>query len=63
VGGGICSPRTFFGKGGGGLQMWTSALFAQKKFGLFEIYGVSARARGSIFRDLCGHLFWTAPYV
>jgi len=34
-------------KGEGALQVWTSALFGAKNFGFFEIYGVSARTRGS----------------
>jgi len=36
----------------GVLQMWMSALFVANNFGFFEIYVVSARTEGSIFRDL-----------
>jgi len=57
--------------------MQTSALFDPKKFGFFEIYGVSAqsrgkggwasanilqtRGRGQFFAILCGRPLWTAP--
>jgi len=51
----------------------------QKAFEFFEIYGVSTRTRGwwgwtsvdilwtrgegTIFRDFCWHLLWTARYI
>jgi len=45
------------------LQMRTSAILGAKKFGFFEIYGVSARTRKkrTIFAILGGRLLWTAP--
>jgi len=39
---GVCPVRK-----GGVLQMRTSALFSEKNFRIFEIYGVSARSRES----------------
>jgi len=69
--------RTLYGKGGGGLQMRTSALFGAKNVGFSEIYGVSARTRGEgrlsqfghftdkecqFFAIFCGRPLWTAPY-
>jgi len=55
--------------------MRTSALFGGKNFGIFEIYGMSARTRGlsqcghfadkcegdQFFAILCGRPLWTAP--
>jgi len=48
-------------EGGGGLQMRTSALFGAKYFRFFEIYGVSARTTGSIFRDFVWTSFMDGP--
>jgi len=72
---GVCPVLTFSDKGGGVLQIRTSALFDAKKFGFFEIYGESARTRrveplrtfggqgerGQFFAILCGRPLWTAP--
>jgi len=41
--------------------MRTSALFGVKNTGIFEIYGVSARTRGSIYRDFMRKSFMAAP--
>jgi len=56
--------------------MRTSALFGEKNFGYFEIYGVSARTRGIgvepvrtfceqgggvNFSRFCANVLWTAP--
>jgi len=68
---GVCPVRTK--EGGCVLRMRTSAFFGTKKFGFFEIYGVSARTRGvepvrsrgeesHFFAILYGRLLWTAPY-
>jgi len=75
---GVCLVRTFFGQGGGVLQMHMSALFGANNFGFFEIYGVSARTRrrggesvrthfrqkggGHFFAILCGRPLWTVPF-
>jgi len=48
-------------KRGGVLQMQTSALFDTKNSGFFEIFGVSARTRGSIFRDFVWTSFMDGP--
>jgi len=68
--------RTFFGQGGGALQMRTSALFGAKNFGFFEIDSVSHGQGGRVepvgtlcdkgegsrfFVILCGRLLWTVP--
>jgi len=66
-------------KGGGVLQLRTSALFCVKNFGFYEIYGVTAWTRkvepvrtffgkggeggSQFFSILCGRLLWTAPYL
>jgi len=52
-------------RGGGVLQMRTSALFGAKNIGFFEIYGVSARNFAGVkpVRTFCGCPLWTAPYV
>jgi len=58
--------RIFCGQGGGEgvLQMWTSALFRAKRFGIFEIYVVSARTRrGSIFRNFVRTSFMDGPLL
>jgi len=75
--GGLSSADIFRKRGGGVLQMRTSALFGAKNFEFFEIYGVSERTRGGgrvervwtfcgqggqFFAILCGRLLWTAPY-
>jgi len=40
--------------------------FLVQKFGIFKIYGVSARTKGrgngQFFSILCGRPLWTAPY-
>jgi len=55
--------------------MWTFALFGEKTFESYKIYGVSARTRGvepgrtfcvqgegvNFFAILCGRLLWTTP--
>jgi len=54
-GGGLSSANILQTRGGS-IQMRTSALFGAKNFGFFEIYGVSARARGvEPVRTFFGH--------
>jgi len=47
--------RTFCGQGEGVLQMQTSVLFGAKKFGFFEIYGMSTWTKGEGGLGQCGH--------
>jgi len=41
-----CPKSRHFADKGGVFQMRTSAILCPKKFGFFEIYGVSARTKG-----------------
>jgi len=59
--GGLSNADIFRTRGEVALQMRTSALFVQKNFGFFEIYGVSARTRGVNFSRFCAEAFYGRP--